>query len=425
MLREGLAFTVVEFGADGITAWEIARDRNGTPKARHWPAVRPALSDDPGVLYDRKLSWLTSAGSRLLLVSSSPDELYATVFDVVRSARPDAPIYYSAIPLAEVLREIIAGTPLTHWYKLVVLRPTRSGRLVFESCQLFPPDAAHGYQHQFQIRCEPSDEHGTVFAVVAEGARNSFRLVSLRSASLDPGVYEPTATLLRPGQVDFQGLPGKLRAEHRSWPELVRAVPARLDRPPPAHLICTVDISGTADQLLRRIDRLEQLVSCADAADTRVRVSLISYGPHSFDRAVPDEPATVLAWAEASKTVLTALAKLGKRRPREDEYPRASQLECALTEVAGLICNRPQDGRPILVTVGFPAAVSGPDGLAYRDPPLPPPPQLARRPGRNAADPAHDVRCPLRPGHQHGDLARARPGRARAHGRRRRAQLRG
>jgi hypothetical protein len=104
------------------------------------------------------------------------------------------------------------------------------------------------------------------------------------------------------------------------------------------------------DQVRRRIDRIEQLVAHTDRTDCQLSVSLISYGPHAFNRKVPDEPAKVLAWTANSKIALAALAELGMRKPVEGEYPRAAQLECALTEVARLLSVR--DGRPVLVTVG-------------------------------------------------------------------------
>src|SRR5208282_5931336 len=116
-------------------------------------------------------------------------EGYAGVFDVLHARRPDARVFYHADPLNGLLRGIIANAPLTQWHELVVLRRTRSGRLVFDSCQLFPPGAERGSQQTLQIWCEPSGEHGTVFAVVAAEAR-SFRLISLESASLGPGAYE-------------------------------------------------------------------------------------------------------------------------------------------------------------------------------------------------------------------------------------------
>ena len=114
--------------------------------------------------------------------------------------------------------------------------------------------------------------------------------------------------------------------------------------------MCVIEVSGPTDQFRRRIDRIQDLIAHTDGTDGQLSVSLISYGPHAFDRRVPDEPAKVLAWAADSKTVLLALDKLGERKLVKGEYPRAAQLECALTEVARLLSVR--DGRPVLVTAG-------------------------------------------------------------------------
>jgi hypothetical protein len=243
-----------------------------------------------------------------------------------------------------------ADDVLTQWYELVVLRRTRSGRLVLEGCQLFPPSAQRGDLQRLTIRCEPSDGNGTVFAVVTCEPPRSFRLLSIESASLAPGSYELTAELMRPGLIQFHGLPSELRADHRSWQELVASIPARIDMYQPAHLICAVEVSGTADQVQERIFRIEQLIRHVEAEERQLAISLVSYGPHSFDRRVAEEPTRTLTWASASDEALAALDQLSDRGAVEAGYARAAQLECALTKVAARITGR--HGRPALVTVG-------------------------------------------------------------------------
>ena len=117
----------------------------------------------------------------MILVSSSPDEPYADdVFVRLRSTRPHGAFDYP-YSLAEVLRQTIADTPLTRSYKLVVLRRTPFRATCPRGLPAVPAGRrARRPARQFQIRCEPSDEHGTVFAVVEPRAHeNSFRLVSL------------------------------------------------------------------------------------------------------------------------------------------------------------------------------------------------------------------------------------------------------
>ena len=270
----------------------------------------------------------------------------------LRSAYPAAPAFECPDLLDDLLRQAIADVPLTRWYELVVLHRSRSGQLVLTGCQLFPPAAQRGDRRPLTIHCEPSDENGTVFAVITAEPERRFRLVSLTSAKLPPGSYPLTAELGRPGLVRFHGLPVELRPDQRSWPELVAAVPERLDLVESAHLICMVEVSGTSDQVLERLERIEQLVQLvADGAKDRLTVSLISYGPHSVDRGGPEVPLRVLTWAGGSDAALAALGQLRERGAAEPGYPRAAQLECVLAEVADRLTAH--DGRPFLVAVGL------------------------------------------------------------------------
>jgi len=348
-LTEGKAFKVAEFGIDGITVWEVRRDRNGTPQARQWPPLPALPTTDPRMFYEQRLSPLIGAESRLVIARSTAEERPDEIFELLRTIRLDAPVFLRATPVAGYLRDVIRDSPLTRWYELVVLKQTRSGLLRMDGHALFPPGAQRGYRHQLRIRCEASDSRGTVFAVVTREARR-FQIVSLISAAIPPGVYEPTAVLVRPGQVVFEGLPAVLRAEQRRWPEIVGAIPAKLDRAPSAHLVCLIEISCTTEKLANRIDRVEQLIASVGAGRGQLSVSLVSYGPHAFDHREHEEPAAVLAWATTSDRALTALRGLRSRPPPDDEYPWAAQLECALAEVATRLTGR--DGRPVLVTVG-------------------------------------------------------------------------
>lgn len=245
---------------------------------------------------------------------------------------------------------MIIDDVLTQWYELVVLRRTQSGRLVLEGCPLFPPSAQPGDLQSFAIRCEPSDENGTVFAVVTCDPPRNFRLMSIESASVIPGKYDLTAELKQPGLVRFHGLPSALRADHRSWQDLITAIPSRIDLLRPTHLVCLVEVSGAADQVQERLFRIEQLVGLVAAEEHNLNVSLISYGSHSFDRKVPEESPRVLTWAAASDEALSALGNLSDREVADAGYSRAAQLECALAKVAERLTG--QHGRPVLVTVG-------------------------------------------------------------------------
>jgi hypothetical protein len=354
-LDEHDALTIAELTTAGIVVWEARRNMTGTPRCRHWPAVPwSSVYNDDGILAEDALRRVIRAGSgaRMVFVCSSLDGPYATdALGWLRYAYPAAPAFQCTAPLDDLLRRAIADVPLTQRYELVVLRRARSGELVLTGCQLFSPGAQRGDRRSFTIRCEPSDENGTVFAVVTAEPEYRFQLVSLQSAKLTPDRYHLTAELRRPGLVRFHGLPAGLRTDYRSWPELVAAVPERLDPAEPAHLICVVEVSGASDQALERLERIGQLVGCAaDDAKDRLAVSLISYGPHSVDRGGPEVPLKVWTWADSSDAALSALGQLRDRGPAELGYPRAAQLECVLTEVADRLTGR--EGRPFLVAVG-------------------------------------------------------------------------
>jgi hypothetical protein len=354
-LATGATLNIIEFGSEGIVAWEIRRDRNGIPRARYWPQgpASPSFIDDYG--YDVKLRELLDAEGRLLCVITSMDEISHAMFEEFKANRPDMSIFYGSFAVAALLRRAIVASPLTHRYELVVLRPGQRGQLLFDLHELFAASTPGPKRTNFRIRCEPADEGGTVFAVVAtEGARD-FQLVSVQAADIGPGVYDMTAELVRPGLVMFGGLPVPLRSEHRSWPDLVAEVPVKVAEAKPAHLICAIEVSGSTEQLLRRVDRARQLLRQAHDSTMKLRISLITYGAHSFDRKVPDEPATVLRWGISHGAALSALAELENRHPPTDDYPRAAQIECVLAlliERLGAEKVGPGPDRPVLVTIG-------------------------------------------------------------------------
>ena len=363
-LGEADSLTICEFSTAGIAIWDVRRDRRtGTPHYRCWPIVPWSSLYDDGLPSDLELSRIVraEADSPTVLVLSSFNGLHAPpAFDRICTTYPDLPAFRYAEPLDELLRYVIARDPLTRWYKLVALRRRRSGRLDLSTYQLFPPGAQRGTLRPFVIRCEPADENGTVFAVVAADMAaepsGRFYLVSVESVKLSPGSYALTAELHGPGMIRFHGLPGSLRADRRSWSDLVAAVPTQLEfrSPPqrshPAHLICAVEVSGDSVVVASRLSRVEQLIQCvADDVKEHLLVSLISYGPHSFDIGTADVP-VALTWALTSSEALSKLDQLRDSGTVGIGYPRAAQIECVLTLLAERLDE--QKGRPVVVTVG-------------------------------------------------------------------------
>jgi hypothetical protein len=349
--------TITQFTVEGVVIWDVRRDEAGTPRVRYWPAVPWSDLADGDVLSEHqviRVVWQED-GSRHALVCGAPHDRFAReAFQLLVDSHRGIPAFRCKSPLDELLRRVAAAAPLTQWYELVTLQRTPSGRLILTGTQLFPPDSRRGERQPFTIHCPPSGENGTVFAVVATESVEKIRLVSLDSVSLPPGTYHLTAVLRRPGLVHFEGLPSKLREEHRAWPRIIESVPQRLDISQPAHLICAVEVSGLPPVVAERIEVAEQLINlAANAAEDRLKFSLISYGPHKVGRAFPEVPTELLAWAEDRKMVLPKLDLMRDRGAAPVGYSRAAQLECVLATVADELGKDDENhGRPVMVTIG-------------------------------------------------------------------------
>jgi hypothetical protein len=249
---------------------------------------------------------------------------------------------------------------LAEWYNVVGLRRSASGNLHQDLYRLFDPGTAPGERVTFTARCAPADEHGTVFAVVAElpnGAVPQLRLRSVQSARIPPGNYEVTAELLYPGpgHVRFHGLPTMPRDEPRLWPQIMDAVPRHLGGGAgPAHLIAAIEISGQEELVADRIDCVRRLFAhVAAEAESPMSYSVLTYGPHTINvhnRDYPEVPVTTLAWADTSDAALSELARLSRRPVAPEAYRAAAQVECVLTELNSRLTGH--EGRPVIVTAG-------------------------------------------------------------------------
>jgi hypothetical protein len=359
-LAKGSSLRIVQFTADGLVLWDVRRDEAGTPHAYSWPALPWSDFLDLDVLSGPELNRAARPGDggRMILVCSAPDHSYARrAYELLARDHGRAPASRYLGSFDELLHRVMAASPLTQWYELVVLRRTSSGRIMLTGAQLFPPGSRRGEKQSFTIRCEPGGENGTVFAVMATESVEEVHPVSVKSASLSPGVYDVTAVLCRPGLVRFDGLPARMREEHRSWTEIVATVPTSLSLSRSAHLICAVEVSGPRDLVCERIERAKKLIRDVNTGSRdRLKVSLISYGPHAVGRMFPEEPIRVLTWAQGSMAAVTALNRLKdhirSRAMVEPGYVRAAQLECVLATIAEELAKLDdQEARPVVVTI--------------------------------------------------------------------------
>ena len=380
-LPPGKALTVTEFAASVVTLWEVRPDRSGTPRVRYWPCDWYPLRTHGLLDRDKLLDHIRPVDdTRVVLARIGPGDPADQnardadrAFEMALREYSHARAFRSVVCVDDLLKEATARVPLppSMWYELVLLRRSRSGRLELTAQQLFLPEARRGDTRPFTVRCEASDENGTVFAVAARDAAFSFELVSMASARIPPGSYDVAATLLRLGRVRFDGLPVKLREDGRDWLDVVALVPDRLDVIGPAHLIVAVEVCGSPEVLRARADRASQLIGeVRDDADGPVTVSLLTYASHSHDRWTDDEPVTALAWAETRAGPLEhRLRLLQARAPAASRYSRAAQIECMLDQVARRLRGPEAEalGRPVLVTIGdkpaFPPGIDPVSGI--------------------------------------------------------------
>jgi hypothetical protein len=246
---------------------------------------------------------------------------------------------------------------LAEWYHVLGLSRSPSGGLHLGLLPLFAPGDNPGKRVTFTARCAPTDEYGTVFAVIAElpdGTSRQRKLRSVQSARIPPGSYEVTAELLYPfpGHVRFHGLPTMPRNDGRRWSAIMAAVPERLgDGAGPAHLVAAIEVSGSAEEVSDRIDAVRRLFSYVAAqSESPVSYSVITYGPHAINRLSPEVPMTTPAWTVTSDVAIDVLDRLSRLPAAPVGYHGAAQIECVLAELDGRLTGA--EGRPVVVTVG-------------------------------------------------------------------------
>ncbi|HEY0933328.1 MAG TPA: hypothetical protein VGD91_06230 [Trebonia sp.] len=347
--------TVAEFGAAGAVIVRVYRDENGTPRAEEpRPEARAAALRSAESFY-RELN--------PAFIVRTAESLPAELAGLLPGHR-GVPVYQCRTPLKKLVQSAIGVSPLVLSYELALLTPLPDGRLEVTSRPLFPVGAETGHETRLTVRCAAADGDGTAFAVVTREPRpdippreRRLRPVQIQSAVVPPGTFQVTARLERPGRVSFQGIPGLLgsspgppAAVRQAWDERLLAVPDRLARSEPVHLVCLVEVSGGEQRLAGRLEWLAKLVKEAESGLRDLRVSVLAYGPHSVSWSVDEEPYRLLAWLGSAQTAEQALNGLADQVSGPREYLDAAQLECVLE---GLARHLPDgDGRPVVVTAG-------------------------------------------------------------------------
>ncbi len=339
-----------------MVVWTVIRNAAGTPQA-FWRSVPLTDIDADRREYEEALKQLVGADTAPVVIRQPRLEdkghnRQNQFLAWLQVAYPAAVLVETTVPTASILRGVLTEVPLSQWYELAVLRASPTGQTMLSSYPLFPPGAAHGDIEIFNVRCDAGIDQSVSFAVVSSDTLG-YHLVSVESGQIPRGEYALRAVLTRPGVVRFEGLPAPLSPDPRNWSDIIATIPDRLTttRDHEVHLVCLIETAGSPDEAAERAHLTRRLIHVADhAPDTRLLVSLISYGTHSFARARQDEPLTALAWAACADEVLSMLGSLEHHSPSEAGYPDAARLECALALAANRITG--EEGRPVLVVVG-------------------------------------------------------------------------
>ena len=334
-LPDDRLLTLVDFSDTSFDRWTISRDKAGTPQVRQQAFQEHELLD---------------GGSLAFLVCTSPDNLAAWVaLNRARTAAQAPRVFTCRASLPRVLAEAVAETPLTRQYGLAVLRASRSRQLSVDFAPLFHPGDRRGFATAFPVRIEPGGDP-TVFAVFATGtaALAAPSAISVMSAMIPPGTYPVSALLDGPGRVTFRGLPSRLQPDPRPWSAIAESIPARLEAPESAHLICAIDVNGSSRQVRQRIDAADQLITAAASEVSSLLVSVVAYGAHSFQRGGEYDLPTAIQWEANAQAALGALAE----PQHSPQYIQASALECALAEIGNQLSGGNTRQRTVLVTLG-------------------------------------------------------------------------
>ncbi|GGV00446.1 hypothetical protein GCM10010182_17120 [Actinomadura cremea] len=348
---------VVDLGDDRFTVYIVRRDATGTPSASRRSVVRWDYADVVGfaevagiasgrfpMLVDTTLSGLATEAAAPVIAAAGADVGGSPIL-----AAPGSDV-------GDVLREVIAAEPIRQSYALLAMEPEREGgrpRLGFRTVPIFPAGASKGDVRGLVMRLEPSDEHGTVLAVVARGPDGLDRTVSVRSVKAPPGRYSVTAELDGPGRIRFGGLP-KSGPESRAWEELFSGKPPAFYPPRPAHLICALEFSGARDVVNERIDRIRQVVGLLSAElGELLRVSLIFYGAHLYQyRPEEDPPVSRRVWRANPSFALRRLDDLAATPPLPSGNPEGAMVEDMLVLVQRSLRGVRTPERTALLTVG-------------------------------------------------------------------------
>ena len=375
-LRANDSLAVIALDATGAASVKITRDRHGTPARSpvgSFPWVGGLENED---VYMPGFSALIS-DDRVVLIRkpgapADADALAAVARGRGAQAVPsEAPVseYYvdSDVDVVRAIDEAIARCPLTRSYELLTINGMVWGKSDRHHLPLFPPGAVRGDRRAVRVKCQPSDDNGTVFAVTpsyfSQGGESAFspddwhgyesfssEPIIVMSAKVPAGIYDVTAELLAPTAVRFEGLPVEPREDPRPWPEILATLPERIDMAGPVHLIFAVEADAPGPVTNRRFACVNEVISATAATGAPVRVSIVLYGWQSAPGYSARSEPLVLAWTTDTRQAEDTLN--GSPIVLSASHGKYCDIEETLAVIADRLAGIELEGRPVLVTIG-------------------------------------------------------------------------
>jgi len=400
-LADGTGLTIVEVGPEGIGVTRTAMDRLGTPLLRteppsaSWTGLLPILSarDDErqfqlaggvaGLDRDLLAKHLATAlaagtipagtgGGTVVICQPAGWQILEDAARQVVEVTAGATLMRVAGLPAEgngLTGSLRARMPLLRGYAVVVatIAPA-TGAVALGTRPLFQPGDTQGTESVLTFRRAPGDKGATTLAVTVAGQSPSpgeavaggsgLDVVSLHEVppSGEP-VFRVRAVLDAPGTVRFTE-PSGVTPLARPWPEVVAAIPRRVDvLPGPIDLVCALELAGSREQVSQRRDLVRELLE--DLAEEypepdRLRVGLLGCTDHVFApgeerrRVVRRHPLGLLAEAQLA---------LASFRGDPIRYADAAPLEDMLSLAQDMLAASRAEGRSarVLLVAGRPA----------------------------------------------------------------------